>query len=161
VLVDSIKYALRGHAPAIDAFLLVRDVLHFWDDLIDGDKTLDASAVNAAMFNALVTLPSNPFWRQHQDSLLPILVNAVANWHTANEFEAGDDNRRLSLAFVIRSDYANLLIHMTYLVGGYDWMMGVAPRIRDLWTGEDFTQYLGNLDIEREARKQKELKHVL
>lgn len=150
---DKILRALRGHQGALDAFLKVRDILHFWDDLVDRDKVVGPDYINRAMFTALVALPSNPFWRAHQDSLLPILTNAVGNWHAANTFEAGDELRRLELAFVIRSDYANLLIHMAYLVGGYDWMMEVTPVIRDLWTEEDFAQYLRNLSIERDARK--------
>lgn len=150
---EKILQALRGHTGALDAFLKVRDILHFWDDLVDRDRPLTQSDVNRAMFTALVGLPTNPFWRANQDSLLPILANAVGNWHAATTFEAGDEKRRLELAFVIRSDYANLLIHMAYLVGGYDWMMEVTPVIRDLWTEEDFDQYLKNLSAEREARK--------
>lgn len=149
---EAIRYALKGYQPAIDYFLLVRDVLHFWDDLIDKDRHLGDADINAAMFKALVLLPQNSFYLQCKDSLQPILVNAIANWQAANQFEAGDDERLLQVAFITRSDYANLLIQCAYLVGGYAWMNEVTPLIRSMWTKEDFAEYLSNLKREREAR---------
>jgi len=151
-LEDKIRYALRGYQPAVDFFFLIRDVLHFWDDLIDKDKPVSNDYINRSMFSAVIRLPSNPFFRQYQDTLLPIMVNAVANWQTANQFEAEDDTRRLQIAYVIRSDYANILIQLAYLVGGYDWMVEVTPMIRDMWTNEDFEMYMLHLGQEIAAR---------
>ena len=150
---ERIRYALRNHEPAAQFFFLLRDTLHFWDDLIDRDKPVGQEDINRAMFKALVLLPTNSFYRQHQNNLSPILVNAIANWHTANEFEAGGDQRQLQLAFVIRSDYANLLIHAAYLVGGYEWMRHTTPMIRALWTSEGYDDYLANLANERRVRE--------
>lgn len=148
-----IQFALRGHAPAVECFMLMRDVLHFWDDLIDGDVTITNEYINRSMFKAMVDLPSNSFYREHQAKIAPIVVNAFANWHAATEFERNSDDRRLlEVAFIIRSDYANLLIHFSYLIGGYQWMTHVTPMIRGMWTDEDFESYLGGLERERVAR---------
>lgn len=149
---DKIRYVLKDVQPAVEFFLMLRDVLHFWDDLIDLDRPITAEYINHSMFTALVKLPANLFYQAHQASLTPVLVNAIANWHAANQFEAGDDRKQLELAFVIRSDYANLLIQSAYLVGGHDWMVQVTPMIRSMWTSEDMNEYLGNLDAERKAR---------
>ena len=151
-LTEKIRYVLKDIQPAVEFFLMLRDVLHFWDDLIDLDKPITPGYINHSMFTALVKLPSNVFYQAHQASLAPVLVNAIANWHAANEFEAGGDRKQLELAFVIRSDYANLLIQSAYLVGGRDWMLEVTPMIRSMWTSEDMNEYLGNLDAERKAR---------
>ena len=153
---DRIRYVLRGNEPAAQFFFLLRDVLHFWDDLIDQDHPVDAEAINRAMFKALVLLPANPFYRANFDAFAPVLVNAIANWHAANEFEAEDDERKLQIAFVTRSDYANLLILAAYLVGGYEWMREVTPAIREFWTSEDYPAYLENLKAERLARAAKQ-----
>lgn len=155
-----IAHVLQGYAPAVQCFFLIRDVLHFWDDLIDQDRHLAQQEIHDSMFKALVLLPSNPFYAQHLQSLQPVLVNAIANWRAANAFEATGDTRQLQLAFVIRSDYANILIQMAYLVGGHDWVMSVAPSIRDMWTDEDFDSYLINLAHEK-AMRSPGVTHVL
>ena len=151
-LEQKISFVLRGYAPAVQCFLLIRDILHFWDDLIDRDKKVDQESIHNAMFKALVTLPRNEFYRKNIDTLLPVLVNAIANWRAANEFECTDDRKTLEIAFVIRSDYANILIQMAYIIGGHDCLMQVTPMIRSLWTEEDFEAYLKNLEQERHAR---------
>ena len=148
----SIDYVLMGNVSATEFFLMVRDILHFWDDLIDRDHPVSSEMINIAMFKALILLPGNIFYRRNFDSLNPILVNAIANWHAANEFESTAVERQLQLAFVIRSDYANLLIHAAYLVGGYPWMLHATPIIRNMWTSENFAAYLQNLAAEQAAR---------
>jgi hypothetical protein len=157
---EKISEVLRGHVPAIECFLLIRDVLHFWDDLIDKDHSMSDEYIHGSMFKALVSLPSNAFYRQFQDLLQPVLINAIANWRAANEFEAGQVPPLLQLAFVIRSDYANILIQMAYIVGGHDWVMEVTPAIRAMWTTEDFAAYTANLEREKVARELGD-KHVL
>lgn len=150
---EQIRFCLKDHEGAVILFLLLRDILHFWDDLVDGDRHLTPADINAAMFKTVVALPANALYREHQAQLQPILVNAIANWQAANEFENSGDEKKLELAFVIRSDYANLLIQMAYLVGGYDWMTQVTPSIRALWTEENFQDYLVNLKREQSTRK--------
>jgi len=150
---DRIRFALHGHEPAVRFFLLLRDTLHFWDDLIDRDRVITPEHINISMFNALIELPSNPFYRQFQDQLQPVLVNAFANWHAANKFESEQNLKNLEVAFVIRSDYANILIQCAYIVGGYEWMTKMTPFIRSTWTDEDFKTYVLNLQAERDARE--------
>jgi hypothetical protein len=157
---EKISQVLRGYVPAVECFLLLRDILHFWDDLIDRDHALADAHIHESMFKVLISLPSNEFYRKYQDLLQPVLINAIANWRAANQFEGHGDNRALQLAFVIRSDYANILIQMAYIVGGHDWLMEVTPTIRAMWTEEDFEAYLTNLEREKCARLSGE-KHVL
>ena len=148
-----IQLALQGHAQAVECFMLIRDVLHFWDDLIDGDVAVTNEYINRSMFKAMVDLPSNSIYREHQSKIAPIMVNAFANWHAATCFERGDDLRLLEVAFVIRSDYANLLIHFAYLIGGYQWVTRITPMIRGMWTDENFDAYLIGLEREQAARR--------
>lgn len=147
-ITDLISVALKGDVEAVEFFMLARNALHFWDDLIDGDKPVTGERVNAEMFRIMVDLPRNPFYRRHQEALSAVLVCAVANWQAANQFEAQGDKRLLEVAFVIRSDYANLLIQCAYLVGGYEWMVQVTPQIRSHWTAETLESYRSNLQRE-------------
>jgi hypothetical protein len=145
---------LMGDASAIEFFIVGRSICHLWDDLVDRDAPVSERDLDIVMFHALVTLPSNAFYRKHFDTLRPLLVNAILNWHAANEFERAEDGdiRKLQLAFVVRSDYANLLIHAAYLIGGPVWARKVTPRIRLEWTDESFADYLAALTNERAAR---------
>jgi hypothetical protein len=153
--VSRIEYVLKGDRAAVECFLIIRDALHLWDDLIDGDKPVSRESIHTTFTNILVGLACNPFWRKHIDTLAAVLCNAIANWHAANSFETAPDinQRRLQVAFIIRSDYANLLITMARLVGGMAWCNQVTTLIRDEWTGEDFTKYLDNLAQEKAARE--------
>lgn len=150
---DLVRSVLKDHPAAVAFYMVLFGVAHFWDDLIDRDKPISDESINGVMWNVLVTLPNNPFYRQHFDTLNPMLVNAIANWQTANTFERGDDERLHQVAFVARSDYANILIQCAYLIGGREWMLEVTPLIRSEWTEEDFAAYADNLKQERVARE--------
>lgn len=150
---DHLSQVLNGHTPAVDFIEALFAVLHFWDDLIDQDRPLSEGEIHTAMWDALVTIPSNPFYRQFLPQLQPVLINAIANWRAANLFERGDSSERhKQIAFVIRSDYANILIQCVYLVGGRDAVIAATPYIREYWTEEDFGAYLDNLALERMTR---------
>ena len=150
-MIDKISEVLLGDVAAVDFFMQIHGILHLVDDLTDRDKPVSNEAIEKGMWSALVDLPRNPFYRRHFDTLNPIVANSILNWGAANEFEKHDD-ARLEIAFVIRSDYANVLIQSAYLVGGKDWAVKVTPIIRQLWTRETFQDYLRNLSAERYAR---------
>jgi len=156
-MLDKIHYVLRDDRDAVAYFLALHSVLHLWDDLIDRDHVPTPAEVDEAMWNALIAVPNNPFFLRHITSLSALTVNAIANWKAANQFEGTEDERLLHLAFVIRSDYANILLHCAFLVGGREWMMEVTPLVRQLWTDETFSDYLRNLDKERERRESAEV----
>jgi hypothetical protein len=149
---EKIAHALRGNRDAIAFFVMLRDVSHFWDDMIDRDRDLTAEYINDAMWMAMVEIPANPFYRANFDRLQPHIVTAIANWQAANLFEAGSDERQLQIAFISRSDYCNILLECVYIIGGRDWLLQMTPIIRDAWTDEDFSAYKINLQTEKAAR---------
>jgi hypothetical protein len=151
--IELVRKVLRGYQPAVDFFMVLGTIAHFWDDLIDKDRQVSDEEINGVMWNALVTLPNNEFYRQFFDALNPLLVTAIANWQTATAFERGDNPRQHQIAFITRSDYANILIQAAYLVGGREWMLQMTPVIRDEWTDEDYATYADNLKKERAARE--------
>lgn len=160
-MINEIRYVLKYNEDAVNFFLSFRDALHLWDDLIDKDKDLSDEDINRGFWNALVAIPANPFYRKHAETLSAITSNAIANWMTANQYEKTGDLKKLQAAYIIRSDYANVLIYCAQLVGGAAWAHEVTPVIRNAWTEEDFEQYLVNLRREHEARQAKEARNVL
>ena len=145
------NWIVRGNQDAYNFLIVVTNVLHFWDDLIDKDKPLSKDEIHSRMWDALVTLPRNKFYRTYFDELQPVLNCAIANWMAANQFEAGEQKADLDIAFIIRSDYANLAIHSALLIGGEGWAATVAPHVRRFWHREGREEYERALRAEKAA----------
>lgn len=142
---------LRGNRQAYDFLTTMFNVLHFWDDLIDRERELDPVEINRSMWDALITIPENPFYCQNFASLMPVLKVAIFNWHAANAMERSEDSLDKQIAFVLRSTYVDLVTVCAYIVGGRDWAAEVALEARRQTSGEGFENYLAALG--RENRK--------
>jgi hypothetical protein len=142
---------LLGHEDAVAFNLALMDVLHLWDDLIDGDKPVTPEDVHKAFRLALVVIPGNPFYRRHFDQLHPLIDPLILNWLTANDMEARGE--QLDIAWVIRSDYCNVLLKSLEIVGGFDHARRVWPDVRAYWHSEGFNQYLTSLAEEQAIKK--------
>ena len=141
---------MRGNASAVDFLRSAFDVAHFWDDLADKDQILDDGQVDAAMFQALVLLPRNAFYRLHFDELNAILANAITNWRVATRLERAGGLPEKRTAYVLRASYVDLVTHSALLLGGMDWARTVGVEVRRL--AEPYAEYLTNLDAEKAAR---------
>lgn len=148
-----IRTVSRNDPAAVEFLTAVVDIAHLWDDLVDRDKDVPVDVINRAFVSALVTLPRNPFYARHFDLLNPILVSAIGNWQIANEFEAGESESDLRIAFILRSSYANLLTQVAFIVGGLDWVRAVGPDVRRFTHAEGWDKYLENLSAEKAARQ--------
>lgn len=143
---------LAGHEDAIAFNLLMCDVLHLWDDLIDRDKPVSPEAINRGFQAALVDIPRNLFYREHFDRLNPLVAACILSWHTANTWEAEERLADLRLAFVVRSDYINLFLASVAIVRGDAYAVRVAPEVRAYWHAEGWDGYLINLAAEKAAK---------
>lgn len=149
---QAFSFALKGHAGATAFISMVCNALHIWDDIKDGDKPLTIKHTDDMMYLALVALPRSTFYQENFALLNPILEVAILNWHAANAMEATDSLDDKRIAFIIRSDYCNLLIACARIVGGYEWAMQITPTIRRFWHDEGFDGYLKNLTTQAEAQ---------
>jgi hypothetical protein len=149
---------MKGNRAAADFVEAIVRVLHFWDDLIDRDKPLDDGTINRAMLDALVTLPSNPFYRAHFDRLSAVLMNSITNWHVATKFERTGDEYRERIAYILRSSYVDLITTAALIVGGPEYAIEVGEEIRVYAHKETWGGYLINLRAEKAARAAKENK---
>jgi hypothetical protein len=160
-----IAHELLGDDSAERFIDLLFGLFHFWDDLIDRDKALSDDEINKAMWSAAVYLPANPFYRQFFSQLQPLVVSAITNWQIANRLERESvdseerDIKRKQIAFVLRSDYANILMQSIFLLHGAERAVEVGPYIREHWTHEDFSLYCKNLQAEAEARSGNASRH--
>lgn len=139
---------VRGNRAAYDFLTTMFEVLHFWDDLIDGDREVPAEEVNRSMWNVLVTIPENLFFQQNFSQLMPLLKTAIWNWQAANVMERSGDDLDKRIAFILRSTYVDMVSMCAYIVGGRDWAHEVALEARRQTSNEGWEAYLEALTKE-------------
>ena len=150
-----VSECVKGNSDALAFLRDIAGVLHTWDDLFDRDKVVSEEELFTTFLRALVTIPANPFYLQHQSQLMPILVMAIVNWRAANQIErsATRTTNDQIIAFIIRSTYVDLLTTSAVILGGIEWASTKAVEIRRWAHSEGYDGYLKNLEIERQIRE--------
>jgi hypothetical protein len=113
------------------------DVIQGLDDWRDGD-TVDAKTKELIIYQVMIALPSNPFFQQFANQLLPIMSNAVLKWIGANRLE--DNKEEFSKAYMWRASYYDLVLEVVRLIHGYETASNVAPYVAKMY-GEKFEDY--------------------
>jgi len=147
----------KGNAAAADYVDMVCRIAHLWDDLIDRDKDVPDEDINHGFFEALIRLPRNTFYRAHFDHLNAVLINAVSNWQIATKLEREGGNYEKSIAFVLRSSYADLITQSALIIGGEKWACQVGEEVRKATHGETYEGYIKNLAQEAADRSKQKL----
>jgi hypothetical protein len=148
--------ACKGDAQAATFLVQICDVLHLWDDLIDQDKALTPEGINTSMWNALVAIPSNPFYQQNILALQTILRLAITNWHVATAYERSPEAPTdLHAAFILRSTYIDLVTVVAGLCGGPQHAVEVSRYLHRICHDEGFDAFVVALDTERKAREKR------
>lgn len=142
-----------GNPAAADFLLSLVRALHLWDDLIDRDTSVSDADINRVFTDILTELPRNPFFQSHCQTLTPVLLAAIQNWHIANAVERDiEHDVPYECAFVIRSSYVDLVTMVATICGGYEHGVAVGRRVRAFAHREGFKSYLQNLAQEKHAR---------
>lgn len=140
--VEQLRHLCRGNQSALEFCAAIVDIAAWYDDLIDKDQPITDGMIHQLMWATMVTLPRNTFYRQHFEMLNPLVINTIHNWRIANELErtqAGKDD--LSIAFIIRSSYADILRMVALLVGGESYALECGVLIRRYVHDEGFESY--------------------
>lgn len=120
------------------------------DDLIDKDRPIDDDAIFRAFWSCLFEIPLNPFYRQNEIYLRPILATGFQDWWDSVKLERSGDHHGKTLAFVLRDSLTSVVIQCAYLVGGYDYMQAVSEGIRRHAHEDTLAEYLGDLRFKGE-----------
>lgn len=143
---EFVEHVLMGQRDAIDMANELFYISQVWDDLIDRDKPVPDNAINRMMWIALVDLPLNPFYQINFLALHPIVRAAIMDWMVATEIERRHEHtRELGISYIIRDSLTNILSHMAYLIGGYDWMVQISPEIRRWIHDENIGKYVAKV----------------
>lgn len=140
--IDQLRACFKGDEQAIQLLLLVREISHTWDDLIDRDKPVTHLRIHRAFWLALVGLKTNAFYQRYEALLLPVLETGVFNYVASVDLERERGHAR-HLAHTARYAVGDVALLMARLVGGVDWAMQQAPTLKLLLqtdTFEDFNE---------------------
>ena len=136
---------LQGCAPAVEFCEQLFRISQLLDDLIDKDKPVSDATITRAFWVALIELPANPFYRQHELYLRPLMASALQDWTDATSMERAGDQHGKHLAFVLRDQLTAVVIQCAYLIGGYGWMQEVSEHIRRHFHEDTLVDYMNDL----------------
>lgn len=139
-------WALKGDEPAVEFIETLGTISQVWDDLVDGD-TVSGEMVSKAFMLALVTLPENLFYQAYRERLTPVMESAILDWMTATAIER-QGRAAAQLAYVLRDSLAGVVVYCASLLGGTEWAMEVAPKVRGEIHDEPFEDYVAGLTHE-------------
>jgi hypothetical protein len=146
---------LKGNIDAVRFCEQITAAAHLWDDLIDQDRVPTSAWINEVFQSLLVDIPRNPFYSRNFEILNAIIVNAINQWHAANELESTGDTADRVVAFVVRSTYADLIVQSAMLLGGREWAAKVAVEVHRRYHREGLEQYLAKLDSEPRIKERR------
>jgi len=144
--VPFLRNICKENEEAVAFLVLITNLAHFWDDVIDADPAPSKAVMHEGMWACLVDLPRDPFYKRYFPELNPLMANAILDWRVANRLEAGEpatSHRRIS--FIIRSSYVCILQQTALIVGGPEWAEVCGLAIRVKCHAEGFDAYLKSL----------------
>lgn len=109
--------ATKGNHDAANLIMTLSKICDLWDDLVDGDKELTEKNKVELFWMCLVTVPSNPFYKQHYDMLVPVLATGVCDWIIANTFEKSGEREKVIVAHNLRFFALNTALFIVLLCG--------------------------------------------
>ncbi len=128
---DHLHRWLCADAEAVALAELFGELSQLWDDLIDEDQPVSTAQREHLFRLSLVELPKNGFYQRYFYQLQPVLEDRLYTWLDCNRIERGGSDAQLQAAYILRSVVTDLVIHMAYLIGGYDWRQQVAFEVRE------------------------------
>jgi len=148
IIRERLNYFLMGNQAAIEFCMGCLKLVHFLDDVADGEK-IKPDDVSKAIINMTWGTLANPFFRAFQDQLLPLLINTGLCWQDSNVLDHGSEHD-MHISYGLRSAGIQVIAFSAFLLGGNDWALKVGPDIRRLLI-EDLHEYVKEMEREKEV----------
>lgn len=141
IVFDVLNVFLKGSQEAVEYCQMLYKVAHLWDDLIDKDKPVQDADINKAFITLFVSMPSNRFYREHMDMLIPLQYNAILQWLTANKMERMDLESKHK-AFMLKASFLQIVHVCTGIIGGTAWAEEIGADLWNTLYGESLGGFL-------------------
>jgi hypothetical protein len=107
----------NGNTQAAEMLDIVGRIARLADDLADGDQAPSVLKVGELLHMSMVDLPSNPFFKQHFQALIPSISDGILSWEVSEEWRAGEGKRPV-FGFVYREAVERIAHTVALLTGG-------------------------------------------
>lgn len=114
----SLEEMFLGNQDAIRFMETISHWSHLYDDLIDKDKDVDEEFVHQVMWQVMVGLPLNKFYRDNCHLLAPVVATGILNWRGANEMEQIGSKEEHYISHVTRYSINDLALLVMVILGG-------------------------------------------
>ena len=137
---DNLRDALALPPDAVEWLIMLFEATQTFDDYADGDE-VPRSALDATLWNTLVAMPQNSFFRANSSTLVPVVASAILKWQGADAIERGA-GKVDARSFVWRASFYDVVLMVVQLVHGPRIAIANAHAVLNLY-GESFDDYLG------------------
>lgn len=129
--------ALGLHENAIAWLLDLWEAIQTFDDFVD-EVDVEREQTYRLIWNALIGMPSNPFFLANAQVLLPVMANSYLKWRAA---ESAEQRREVDeKSFMWRASFYDVVLQCVLLVHGSDKAAELSPAVMALY-GERLEDY--------------------
>ena len=122
----------KGNALAADFCQSFVSRVHFVDDIVDENKAPSDEALVKSEQDFLEQFMLNPWAKEFQAFLWPLMVVGFNAWLDANEWSKGRNKVLKADAEVLKSTYQEVIWFTAYLCGGREHMRSMSRKYRDV-----------------------------
>jgi len=103
------------------------------DDLFDKDRPVTAANLVSTNLNLLFEVSQNPFFQEHRNVFLPVIVSSSLAWASSEEFKSREAVFDRLTSQVIKSQYMDVFFQVALLVGGIDHAFAMQRKFRSYY----------------------------
>lgn len=135
---DNLAKAFELPSSAIEWLLMIYQAIQVFDDVADNDN-VTRQELDKTIWNMLVAMHHNQFWKINQDALVPLLSTMVLKWQASDIAERSGQADEKS--FVWRAGYYDLVLASVQICHGPEIAIKMSKYVMQLY-GEKFEDYV-------------------
>ena len=120
----------KGNESAISLSMMLLEVCHVWDDIVDGDP-VTTDDVNRVFRYLVYDIPINPVYKAIP-SMPDHLLNIYLKWRDATAMEA-EENPDLEKTYMLRASLYDMFSMIAFYLYGDEWAKEIGPSVRKLY----------------------------
>lgn len=123
---------------AVNWLMMMYRSIQVLDDFADGDE-VERSTLDRAIYELLIGIPKNTFFRQFDTELLPLVTTMVLKWQASDSAERqGKANEK---SFVWRAGYYDLILVVLQICHGMEYAAINSAIVMEMY-GEQYSDYM-------------------
>ena len=121
----------RGDASAVEFLRAIYIGSQILDDLIDKDKPVTAEMAVWSQTHLICTVATNSFFQAHKATLIPVICTSALAFIASEERKNHPDVLERLTAQVLKSEYLNVFLAVSFCVGGWQHAAEMSRKYRE------------------------------